>query len=104
MVVLMSNNKVSGVDHIVQIVTELRNDMKSVKEDIHEIKITNVQHKGILDEHIRRTEINEKHIATVSDRLVPIERHTAMWAGAGKLVAILATLIAIGGTLYKIMS
>lgn len=53
-----------------------------------------------LDEHIRRTEILEKEL---DDRVKPLEQNSAMWAGVGKLVAIVATLGSIAAVLLALL-
>lgn len=44
-----------------------------------------------LEEHIKRTEMLE-------ERVQPLENHIAMWAGAGKTIAYIGTVLsALGG-------
>lgn len=53
------------------------------------------QNKEDLKEHMRRT-------ANVEERVSPLERHVAMWAGVAKAAATLGTVAAVGTFLFKL--
>lgn len=91
---------------------ELRRNLGSVKDDISSINLTSARQQMSLEEHMRRTEANEKalqlleeknhkDVESLGSRVVPLERHVAMWGGAGKLIALLATVSALAYTIYK---
>jgi hypothetical protein len=50
-----------------------------------------------LEEHMARTKLLE-------DRVSPIEKHIAMWAGAGKTVVYVSTVLAAAAALAKILT
>lgn len=64
-----------------------------------------------LSEHMRRTAIAEIRIEThhdlldkLSNRVHPLEKHVAAWAGAGKALAIgLSTAVAVGTLIWRLL-
>ncbi len=54
-----------------------------------------------LAEHMRRTEVLEDMHAELHARVLPIEKHIAMWAGAGKTITFAIAVIAAVAALYK---
>ncbi len=48
-----------------KIENNLSNKMEKVEDRLHNIEITAVKHEGSLTEHMRRTDLNEKHIEKV---------------------------------------
>lgn len=46
-----------------------------------------------LREHMRRTDLLEQIVENTSERIVPIENHVQMMAGAFKLIVILSTIV-----------
>lgn len=95
--------------------TEIGADVKELKASVNELEATSREHKAILDEHMRRTAAAEENIELlrlrdekrdeeVEDRIKPLEKHVAMWAGAGKVLAVLGTIAAIIGAVVKAVS
>lgn len=56
-----------------------------------------------LAEHMRRSDTLEAMHADLSARVIPLEAHVAGWAGAGKALAVLGTLAAVGGGLWRLL-
>ena len=71
-------------------------------EALAQINVTLAQQHVTLQEHMRRTDANEKHIALVESELKPLTKAHLMWSGAGKLVTTLAVLAGIAEAIYKI--
>lgn len=67
---------------------ELKTDIRDIKNNVAEIKITLAKQHVSLEEHMRRTAILEA-------QLEPLKEHVAMTGGAMKLLALLATVAAI---------
>ena len=93
---------------------EIRGEMTAMRQDISAITVLTAKQQGILETHIRRTELAEAAIKQTADaaalaraqldsRIVPIEAHVAMWGGAGKFLAVSGTIAAIALVLYKIV-
>lgn len=93
---------------------DIRNEMSEMRKDLSAMAVLTSKQQGILETHIRRTEAAEAAIkqtaATAAEnrhqlegRIVPLESHVAMWAGAGKLVAMLALLAGMVMAIYKLL-
>lgn len=48
--------------------------------------VTLAKQQAALDEHMRRTEANEKHIKLVETAFKPLEKSHILWSGLGKIV------------------
>jgi hypothetical protein len=57
-----------------------------------------------LAEHMRRTEALEALHDELHERIKPIEQHVSMWAGAGKAVTYLLTILGIVAAIFKALS
>ncbi len=51
--------------------------------------------KADLKVHIKRSDLAEINIALLREEVEPLKHHVAMWAGAGKLLAVLVAAAAI---------
>jgi len=58
-------------DLMIEILKELRDDMKDVKEDIGEIKVQDAEQNAQLREHIRRSEAAELRLDKLEDVIIP---------------------------------
>jgi len=94
---------------IVESADETKSDIRDIKEKLNSLDLTSKEHKLILDDHIRRTEQNEELIQShrhmqesLANRIVPLERNTAMWAGAAKVFTILAAIISLAAAVWKV--
>ncbi len=114
-------------DPTLELLSELRTDMKAVHTKLASIDTTLVQQKTILDEHVRRTGLAEEAIkatALIADAAVkaallvkeqareelqtttePLKAHLSAWAGAGKALTIFGVVMtiaaSIAGIIYK---
>lgn len=90
-------------------------DIKEIKETLHGLHIVSEKQQVILDEHIRRTEANERALELLSNkhleveqsivnRLIPLEKHVSMWAGAGKVLAVIGSVAGIAYSIYRLLS
>lgn len=90
------NHKSSHLIHFAERINKtadsIRQDMISLRKDLSSLAHISAKQQAILEEHIRRTEINEEALKATNARLVPIEAHVQMWSGVGKALAILAAL------------
>ena len=92
----------------------LLSEVKSVGERISKVDVTLTRQQVILEDHIKRTELQEKALADhreldaslfekLGNRVKPLEIQSAMWAGAGKVLAIIGLIAGIAGAVYKIV-
>jgi len=89
---------------ILERVDQTHNELTDIRKSVGSLAETAVEHNVILEEHIRRTEVNENNLRLLEERFAPVERHISMWAGAGKVLAIVGLLASLAATLYKILS
>jgi hypothetical protein len=93
---------------------ETKNDFNTVRTTMTEMAVTQAKQQVILEEHIRRTEINEEElelhkkthqtdIKDVHEKIEPLTKNIAMWAGAGKVLAVMTSLAAIAAAVVKIL-
>lgn len=93
---------------------EVRTDIREVRDKISSIDSTQTRQQATLEEHIRRTEVNEKalelmktmhydDIGKVKAKIEPLERHVAMWGGVGKAIAVLGVLASIVVAVLKLV-
>lgn len=61
-------------------------------EKLDDVRITQTHQAGVLDEHIRRTELAETSVDLMSRRVAVLERSSVYWAWVGKAIAGLAAL------------
>jgi len=52
-------------DHVIKELQELRQDVRLIGTDIVDLKVIQGQNKVILQEHIRRTEANERRLEKI---------------------------------------
>jgi hypothetical protein len=106
-------------DFYIQVLTLLqdRDDKNNQKlglisEKMSELAAVAIEQKGILEEHIRRSEANERLVEIslnkaedlkkkLEDRIMPLEKQAMMWAGVGKALIVLGTLVGIFGAISK---
>jgi len=93
---------------------EIRGDLRHVRDRMSNIDSTQVKQQVILEEHIRRTEVNERALELMRDnhssdinklntKIEPLEKHVAMWGGVGKAVAILGVVASIVAAALKML-
>ena len=103
------------LDEVRQVQREIRVDQSEIRKDVNELVFTTIKQQAILDDHVRRTELAEEHIAAISSKgdkqveeiheeLEPLKRQYNMWNGVGKAILILASLASIAGVLVKILT
>lgn len=81
--------------------SDIKHELQSISAKLTTIDIILVKQQVILDNHIHRTEIAEAELSTQDQRVILLEKYVAAWSGAGKLVALIAILSAIGTSIYK---
>jgi 3-keto-L-gulonate-6-phosphate decarboxylase len=81
---------------------ELKDDVKSVKSDISDINITVAKQHVSLDEHMRRTEVNEKSIQHLKEAIKPLETHVATFGALAKLIGIFAAVATVVGVILSL--
>jgi hypothetical protein len=95
--------------------TEAKQSIKEIQVHLGNLHVVSNEHKLILDEHMRRTELNEKTLAayeskansdreSLASRVVPLEHHTAMWAGAAKVLVVAGLISAVAASVYKLIT
>lgn len=60
------------------------------------------RHNDILADHTRRSLANEEAVELLRQRFDPLEKHVAMWAGAGKVLTVLAGLSVVATLVLKL--
>lgn len=81
-------------------------DLAEMRQSLASLDRTATRQQVILEEHMRRTAANEAILANhmaddsigfaaIADQLKPIERHIAMWAGAGKVLVVAGALLGV---------
>jgi hypothetical protein len=89
-------------------------DMATIKEDVSNINVTNAEHKAILDEHMRRTEVNEQTLELLRSRreedvailykeLQPVKSQMAFFGILAKTLTAVAAAGSIVAVLYKLL-
>lgn len=74
-----------------------------ILEEITEIKITMAKNTSSLEDHMRRTELNEQRLEKFEEKLVPVITHVEKITFAWKVIATIGTLIAfVIGTLITL--
>lgn len=92
----------AALDKIEKSTDETRTELQEMRKDMSSLASTGVKHQAILEEHIRRTEANEKALEMMGSRIAPLEKHVWMWGGVGKGLAVLAGLASITAAIWKI--
>lgn len=54
-----------------ELYNNLDNKIDGIREDISEIKVTSAKHELTLQDHIRRTEINEERLSLFEEKALP---------------------------------
>lgn len=90
------------MDQITNQITRIENKIDAVDEkfdyvveDLHEMKITAISQHGILQEHIRRTELNEQAITLLKEQVEPMAKDRLMISGAIKLLSAMVGAAAV---------
>ena len=71
----------------------LTNKVDAISEDISEIKVILARNTSSLEEHMRRTAINEEQISMLREDLKPVEEHVAMVRWMLKATGVIAATI-----------
>lgn len=103
----------SSLNEATKDIATLKTDMVSVKQDHVEMKGVTSGIRSSLDEHMRRTALNEHAIKLLDAKqdifikdITPLKKHAENWALAGKVlvasVTILASLAGIATFIYEV--
>ncbi len=104
---------VAALERISEATSEIHSEMVAMRESVSSLQTISTKQQGILETHIRRTEIAEaaikqtaleaaKNREDLDRRVIPLEAHVSMWAGAGKLLAVVVMLVAAGAGIWKL--
>ena len=77
--------------------------LDKISEDISEINVTLAKQHVSLEEHIRRTKLNEIAIEKLSDNLVHVNKHVNHVEGAFKLLGIIFSGLAVLAAFLKVV-
>lgn len=86
------------------ILSSIAQDVKEIKDDIVQIKVTAAVQQKDLENHIYRTELLEKQTEMLADSLKPISKHVNMVEGAMKLLGGLVAVAGIAAGLFKFLA
>ncbi len=103
---------ITALGRISESTDDIHTEMVAMRQDVSLLQNISAKQQGILETHIKRTELAEAAIKHTADeavksrdildgRITPLEAHVSMWAGAGKLFATLISICSIGGLIYK---
>lgn len=92
---------------------EYREDMKELRAEVKQSNTTQVRQQSILEEHIRRTEANEKQIVLnkeyndeqiemIREEIKPLKTNSTMWLGAAKALVITTSIVGLISTFMKL--
>lgn len=73
-------------------------------ERMSSVDVTLARQHVTLSEHMRRTEASEARLEKLEVEMQPLTRAHFMWAGVGKLLAVLGTIAAVLGVALKFLS
>lgn len=76
---------------------DFKNDIKEIQKSVKQIEITLAKQHVSIDEHIRRTNLLEQ-------KLEPVEKHVHMVNGALKFLGIIALVVGIFASIFKLLS
>lgn len=79
----------------------LHTKLDEVKDDIHEIKITQVKHEGNLQEHIRRSEIAEQRLDLIEGEVKPILQGMGFLKTIAKIVTTISSLLYAASKFFR---
>lgn len=85
------------------VLEKIDRNITDIHKDVSELKHTTIKQQAILDEHIRRTEVNEEAVKQASARIKPLEVHVNMWGGIGKGLVIVGTICSIAVAVIKVI-
>lgn len=89
--------------HLKETLERIDKATEGIQQDVNSLKVTAAQQQTILDEHMRRTEANEKALELAQQRLTPLEHHVTMWGGVGKALAVAGAVITLLGTILGVI-
>ena len=93
----------SALDRIERSLEKTDINVSKINEHLGNLDVTAAKQQVTLDDHIARTEVAEANLELISSRIDPIEKHVAMWAGAGKVIAVFASIAAISTGTFKLV-
>lgn len=74
--------------------------LDSLSSELSDVSKTLVKQQVILEEHVKRSLINEEAIGLMRQEIEPLKKHVSMYAGAFKAFMAVA---AIGGAIASIL-
>lgn len=77
--------------------------LDTINDKLSALAATATVHQATLDEHMRRTELLEKSVAAVQERIRPLEKSEVRWALAAKVVAFVAATVGAVAGLIKLL-
>jgi hypothetical protein len=90
-------------DIIIDIVNNTNTKVDKIDATLDDMKVVQVQHAQILDEHMRRTEVNEKAIEHLHRVIKPLEVHVSVFSALAKLIGVFAAVGSIGVAILKLL-
>lgn len=83
---------------------KLDEKLEKINERLNSVDITLAKQEVNLQEHMRRTELNEIAVEKISQSIIPIYKHINMLEGILKFFGALSILGSIAATVIKIVS
>lgn len=88
-----------------EVITRIFDQLDDIKKDVSSINVTLAKQEVTLDEHIRRTALNETHIATVETELKqeisPLKVEIAKFTGMLKISVGIISVIAVAAEVIQ---
>lgn len=88
---------------LTDVLNEIKTDVRSQRDTLTHVLTVLERQQAALDEHVRRSETNEKAIDVVRAELAPLKTHAAVWGALAKILAALGVLVSIAVGVVKIM-
>jgi hypothetical protein len=73
---------------------EFMQELRDIKKDLGEIRMSQTLHNEQLKEHIRRSLASEQNLELLRKEFEPVKLHTVLWATLAKVIITLAGLVA----------
>lgn len=82
----------------------LLNKTDKIEERLTSIDVTLARQEGHLQEHMRRSEANERAVEVLGQQLGPIKKHVNMLEGSLKLLGIMSLIVGTIGGVLKLLN
>jgi hypothetical protein len=86
-----------------EILVDVERKIDVIRENIHDLELTQIDIKKDLSYHIKRTDVLEDEVLHLAERIKPIESIRFTWQNILKLVAFFTAISALGTTVVAVL-